>query len=108
MFVRILNGGHIGEPLLPASVSEILKRVAVFVWFTANDANVVSGHSMRVGATHDLPALNIDLGAVVQAGRRKSNRMPVRYGEHVMAARGGISRAAVMQGTNAPDGNEQE
>ena len=73
-------------------MSEILNPVAVFVGIPDKDAHVVSGHSMRVGATHDLPALNIDLGAVVQAGRSKSNRMPVRYGEHVMAALGGIDR----------------
>jgi hypothetical protein len=32
-----------------------------------------------------------DLASVMQAGRSKSNRMPMRYGEH--AARGGMGRA---------------
>jgi hypothetical protein len=36
----------------------------------------------------DLLALNIDLASVMQAGRWKTNRMPMRYGEHVLAARG--------------------
>jgi hypothetical protein len=47
-FRPILNDGHIGEPLLPASVSEILKRIAVFVRLRENDAEVISGHSMWV------------------------------------------------------------
>jgi hypothetical protein len=34
----------------------------------------------------------------MQAGRWKSNRMPTRYGEHVLAARGGMARAAQAQG----------
>ena len=58
----------------------------------------VSGHSIRVGATQDLLALNIDLASVMQAGRWKTNRMPMRYGEHVLAARGGMARAAEAQG----------
>lgn len=56
------------------------------------------GHTVRVGATQDLLALNIDLASVMQAGRWRSNRMPMRYGEHVLAARGGVARAAHAQG----------
>jgi hypothetical protein len=52
----------------------------------------VSGHSIRVGATQDLLTLNIDLASVMQAGRWKSTRMPMRYGEEVLAARGGMAR----------------
>ena len=60
----------------------------------------MSGHSIRVGATQDLLALNIDLASVMQAGRWKTNRMPMRYGENVLAARGGMARAASEQGRN--------
>lgn len=80
------------------SVAEILKRVASFVGMEPKDVAGVSGHSVRVGATQDLLALNIDLASVMQAGRWKSNRMPMRYGEHVLAARGGMARAAMAQG----------
>jgi hypothetical protein len=45
-------------------------------------------------ATQDLLALNIDLASVMLAGRWKSNRMPMRYGERVLAAKGGMARAA--------------
>ena len=57
----------------------------------------ISGHSTRAGATQDLLALNIDLASVIQAGGWKSARMPVRYGEHTLAARGGMARAAEIQ-----------
>lgn len=61
----------------------------------------MSGHSIRVGATQDLLAFNIDPGSVMQAGRWKSIRMPTRYGEQVMATRGGIAWAAQQQGRDA-------
>ncbi len=51
-----------------------------------------------VGAAQDLLALNIDLASVMQAGRWKDTRMPMRYGERVLAKRGGMARAAKEQG----------
>jgi hypothetical protein len=90
--------GGIGDRLGVDPVAEILKRVARFVGMEKKDVEEVSGHSVRVGATQDLLALNIDLASVMQAGRWKSNRMPMRYGEHVLAARGGMARAARSQG----------
>jgi hypothetical protein len=66
----------------------------------AEEVAQVSGHSIRVGATQDLLALNIDLASVMQAGRWKTNRMPMRYGEKALAARGGTARAAQQQGRN--------
>jgi hypothetical protein len=72
--------------------------VAEFIGMTANELDQISRHSIRVGATQDLLALNIDLASVTPAGRWKTNRMPMRYGEHVMAARGGMARTAQAQG----------
>ena len=43
-------------------------------------------------------ALRIDWASVIQARRWKSNRTPMRYGEHVLAARGGMVRAPEAQG----------
>jgi hypothetical protein len=56
------------------------------------------GHSVGMGAIQDLLALNIDLASVMKAGRWKDTRMPMRYGERVLAARGGMARAAKAQG----------
>jgi hypothetical protein len=89
---------QVGSRLGVDSVAEIFKRVAGFVGMEKKDVEGVSGHSVRVGATQDLLALNIDLVSVMQAGRWKSNRIPMRYGEHVLAARGGMARAADAQG----------
>jgi integrase len=89
---------RIGERLSPAAAGNIFKSVAKFIKMAPEDVRAISGHSIRVGATQDLLALNIDLASVMQAGRWKTNRMPMRYGEHVLAARGGMARAAEKQG----------
>src|ERR1039458_226429 len=89
---------RIGARLSPAAVGNIFKSVAKFIKLAPEDVRAISGHSIRVGATQDLLALNIDLASVMQAGRWKTNRMPMRYGEHVLAARGGMARAAKQQG----------
>jgi integrase/recombinase XerD len=98
VFRRLVGRGRVGERLEVNSVAEIFKRVAAFVGMDPKDVEGVSGHSVRVGATQDLLALNIDLASVMQAGRSKSARMPMRYGEHIFAARGGMARAAEIQG----------
>jgi integrase len=89
---------RIGARLSPAAVGNIFKSVARFIKMAPKEVRAISGHSIRVGATQDLLALNIDLASVMQAGRWKTNRMPMRYGEHVLAARGGMARAAKEQG----------
>jgi site-specific recombinase XerD len=90
--------GRVGERLSVDGVAQAFKRVARWIGFTQEEVAAVSGHSIRVGATQDLLALNIDLVSVMQAGRWKTHRMPMRYGEHVLAARGGMARAATLQG----------
>jgi integrase len=101
VFRRLIGRGHVGARLHEDSVSDILKRVAAWVGMPARQVRQVSGHSIRVGATQDLLALNIDLASVMQAGRWKSARMPMRYGEEVLAARGGMARAAQAQGRDS-------
>jgi integrase len=98
VFRRLIGRARIGDRLHVDSVAETFKRVARWAGITPEEVEGVSGHSIRVGATQDLLALNIDLASVMQAGRWKTNRMPMRYGEHVLAARGGMARAAGAQG----------
>jgi integrase len=90
--------GRIAERLSVDAIAQTFKRVAKWIKMPAEEVAQVSGHSIRVGATQDLLALNIDLASVMQAGRWKTNRMPMRYGEHVLASRGGMARAAEVQG----------
>ena len=68
---------------------------------TRKEVEQISGHSIRVGATQELLALNIDLASVMQAGRCKTYRIPMRYREHEFAARGGMTRAAEAQGRDS-------
>jgi hypothetical protein len=91
---------RIGARLSAAAVGNIFKRVAKHIKLAPEDIAEISGHSIRVGATQDLLALNIDLASVMQAGRWKSHRKPMRYGEHVLAARGAMARASEMQDRN--------
>jgi len=93
---------RIGARLSPAAVGNIFKSVAKHIKMAPDEIRAISGHSIRVGATQDLLALNIDLASVMQAGRWKSHRMPMRYGEHVLAGLGGMARAAAAQGRQNP------
>jgi integrase len=96
---ELLEGrGRIGERLSVDGVAQAFKRVARWIGLPEKEVSSVSGHSIRVGATQDLLALNIDLASIMQAGRWKTHRMPMRYGEHVLAARGGMARASELQG----------
>jgi integrase len=103
IFRRLVGQHRVGERLHPAIISNIYKRIARWVGMPAKQVAQVSGHSIRIGATQDLLALNIDLASVMQAGRWKSTAMPMRYGEEVLAARGGMARAAAAQGRDAND-----
>ena len=55
--------------------------------FTRGTKTTLSGHSIRVGATQDLLALNIDLASVMQAGRWKTSEMVARYTRRLSARR---------------------
>ncbi len=90
--------GRIGGRLSPEAVARAFKAVARFLKLPDEDIEGISGHSVRVGAAQDLLALNVDLASVMREGRWKTVRMPMRYGEHVTAARGGMARAASEQG----------
>jgi hypothetical protein len=75
------------------SIAQTFKRVAEFLGRTEDEKKQVSGHSIRVGATQGMLALNIDLASVMQAGRWKTTVMPMRYGEEVRAGWRGRRRA---------------
>ena len=101
IFRRLIGQNRVGERLHPDIIADIYKRVARWVGMPAKQVDQVSGHSVRVGATQDLLSLNIDLASIMQSGRWKSSRMPMRYGEEILAARGGMARAAASQGRDS-------
>jgi integrase len=98
VFRRLVGRNQVGPRLHVDMVADIFKRVGRWIKLPPEEVGGISGHSIRVGATQDLLALNIDLASVMQAGRWKSTHMPMRYGEHVLATRGGMARAAKEQG----------
>jgi integrase len=98
VFRRLVGRESVGPRLHADMVADIFKRVGRWIKLPAEEVAQISGHSIRVGATQDLFALNIDLASVMQAGRWKSTHMPMRYGERALAARGGMARAAAAQG----------
>jgi integrase len=98
LFRSLIGRKEVGGPLNPGSIGPIFKRVAVWIGMPARFVALVSGHSTRVGATQDLAALDIDLGAITQAGGWKSTRMPLHYAEKINVARSGMARAAAASG----------
>jgi integrase len=98
VFRRLIGRGRVGDRLQVDAIAQTFKRVAEFVGMTSEETKEVSGHSIRVGATQDMLALNIDLASVMQAGRWKTTAMPMRYGEEVQAGLGGMARTAKAQG----------
>jgi len=101
VFRRLVGRNVVGPRLHVDMVADIFKRVGRWIKLPEEKVGEISGHSIRVGATQDLLALNIDLASVMQAGRWKSTHIPMRYGEQVLAARGGMARAASEQGRNS-------
>jgi len=98
IFVRVLGPSGVGTSLTPQNVMTILRKVGQWIGLKNEEWKKISGHSARVGAAQDLLALNISLASVMQAGRWKDTRMPMRYAERVLATRGGMAQAAKDQG----------
>ncbi len=98
IFLRVHGSAGVGNPLTAQNVSAVLRKVGRWIGLDKEEWERISGHSCRVGAAQDLLALNIDLSSVMQAGRWRDTRMPMRYGEKVLASRGAMARAAKQQG----------
>jgi integrase len=98
IFLRVHGAASVGDPLTAQNVNAALRKVGKWIGLEREEWESISGHSARVGAAQDLLALNIDLASVMQAGRWRDTRMPMRYGEKVLANRGAMARAAKSQG----------
>ncbi|MCY3688070.1 MAG: tyrosine-type recombinase/integrase [Gammaproteobacteria bacterium] len=100
---RIRNGrifrsfrpnGLLGRSLDASQVSRIFKEMARKAGFDEEVVAGLSSHSARIGATQDMIASDLGLAAVMQAGRWKTAAMALRYGEGLLARRGGVARFA--------------
>ncbi|MGQ0530745.1 MAG: site-specific integrase [Panacagrimonas sp.] len=85
------NREHFENPLSDRDVARIFKSRALAAGL---DAERVSGHSTRVGATQDLIANNFSAAEIMRQGRWKSERMIVRYSESLNAGRSAMARMA--------------
>jgi integrase len=101
VFRSITKGGMIGPRLGAQSVATLYKQLAREIGMVEADVAAVSGHSLRVGAAQDLVALNLELAAVMREGRWKSTRMPMQYAENLLAGRGAMAKAALLQQRSA-------
>jgi integrase len=76
-------------PLSDRDVARIFKQRALQVGLPAE---LISGHSTRVGAAQDLIAANFSGTEIMRQGRWKTERMVIRYGESLNAGRGAMAR----------------
>jgi len=102
VFRRIVGQSQLGLPLQPAAVTDVVRRVAKWIGLPSSVWPSLSGHSLRVGATQDMIAHNLDLSGIMQSGRWRDSRMPVRYGQHLAARRSAARRLAALQGRENP------
>jgi hypothetical protein len=98
LFVRVVGSNTVRGALTAQIVTAVVRKVGQWIGLEREEWERISGHSARVGAAQDLLALNIDVASVMQAGRWKDTRMPMRHGEKVLASRGAMARAVKSQG----------
>ena len=81
-------GGY-RNALSDRDVARIFKRLALRVGL---EADAISGHSTRVGATQDLLAANLSTAEIMRQGRWTTPRMVLRYGERLEAGRSAMAQ----------------
>ena len=91
------KGGAVAGKLDASQVPRIYKGMAERAGLPASMVRRISGHSPRVGAAQDMIASGIGIPAIMQAGRWKSAAMVQRYGERLLARRGGAAQLARLQ-----------
>ena len=97
LFRSVGRHGTLGNGLDPSQVPRIFKAMARHAGLPAEVAGALSGHSARIGAAQDMIAGGIGLPAILQAGRWKTTAMVNRYGERLLARRGGAAQLARLQ-----------
>ena len=104
LFRSVHANGVPGESLDVSRVSRIVKGMARKAGLDEGTVRGLSAHSARVGATQDMIASDLGLAAVMQAGRWKTAAMALRYGERLLARRGGVARFARLGDGHRADG----
>lgn len=102
LFRAIKGHSNVGERLKPAAVATVFERCMKRIARSSEELRGISGHSVRVGATQDQSAANIDILAIMQSGRWADPRMVKRYAENLDTRRSGMARLAALQGRAKP------
>lgn len=77
---RRINGSIIGADFLhPFTINRTIKSLAIQAGYTAEFANQLSGHSLRIGAAQDLMSSGRDVVAIMKAGGWRSINVVARY-----------------------------
>ena len=97
LFRSLRKDGTVGGKLDASQMPRIYKRMAERAGLSPRVVRRISGHSPRVGAAQDMIASGIGIPAIMQAGRWKSAAMVQRYGERLLAQRGGAAQLAQLQ-----------
>jgi integrase len=94
VFRRVIGHDTLAERLTVQSVSDIFQRIGKSIGLPLAEWAELSGHSARVGSAQDLFAANMALPVIMQQGRWKDARMPMRYGEQLSTTHGAMIRLA--------------
>ncbi|KPF61791.1 tyrosine-type recombinase/integrase [Porphyrobacter sp. AAP60] len=74
-----------GQPLSTSAIRRLVKREGMRAKAGGEDAVLLSGHSMRVGAAQDMMIAGLDHIAIMQAGGWKTINVVARYVENAAA-----------------------
>lgn len=99
VFQRFRSTGEAaGSALNPQEVGRIIQRVGRVLNATAPKGETpwpeerLGGHSIRIGAAHDLAAAGIDLTGIMQSGGWTDPKMPRYYTRELAAQESGMAR----------------
>jgi len=88
-------------PMSTREVGNVFRRAATHAGLDP-DLHWLSGHLARVGAAQDMVRAGSTTAQVQIAGRWASERMPIRYAEHLRAAQAGEDRFARLKSLRQP------
>ncbi len=98
VFRRLVNTGDAASSALNAQeVARIIQRVGRVLNDAASDEKPwpmarLGGHSIRIGAAHDLAAAGIDLTSIMHSGGWNDAKMPRYYTRELAAQESGMAR----------------
>jgi site-specific recombinase XerD len=105
VFCRFTPTGKVGQSAIaPQEVARIIQRVGrtlnaqhgsgEHAW----PADLISAHSTRIGAAHDLAASGIDLTSIMHSGGWNDPKMPRYYTRELAAQESGMARMMKAKG----------